>query len=145
MTPRLPDAVEHWPLDRLIPYARNARMHDDDQVAQIAVSIVEFGWTNPILVDAEGGIVAERQRSANELRGRKSCEEFGVEANVENTIQCPDFVKMHRLGGNAVDSSLGLGQEVERPLGKLPRLRAQSAPGDDLTDIRPGAMCGRIR
>lgn len=62
MTPRLPDAVEHWPLDRLISYARNARTHDDDQVAQIAASIVEFGWTNPILVDAEGGIVAGHGR-----------------------------------------------------------------------------------
>jgi ParB-like chromosome segregation protein Spo0J len=36
--------------------------HDDDQVAQIAASIVEFGWTNPILVDAEGGIVAGHGR-----------------------------------------------------------------------------------
>ena len=54
MPPRLPDTVEHWLLDRLIPHARNARTHDDDQVAQIAASIVEFGWTNPILVDAEG-------------------------------------------------------------------------------------------
>jgi DNA modification methylase len=62
MTPRLPDAVEHWPLDRLRPYARNARTHNDDQVAQIAASIVEFGWTNPILVDAEGGIVAGHGR-----------------------------------------------------------------------------------
>lgn len=62
MTPRLPDAVEHWTLDRLIPYARNARTHADDQVAQIAASIVEFGWTNPILVDAEGGLVAGHGR-----------------------------------------------------------------------------------
>jgi DNA modification methylase len=62
MRPRLPDAVEHWPLDRLKPHARNARTHDDDQVAQIAASIVEFGWTNPILVDAEGGIVAGHGR-----------------------------------------------------------------------------------
>ncbi|MDI3470353.1 MAG: DNA modification methylase [Pseudolabrys sp.] len=62
MTPWLPDAVEHWPLDRLIPYARNARTHSDDQVAQIAASIIEFGWTNPILVDSEGGIVAGHGR-----------------------------------------------------------------------------------
>lgn len=62
MTPRLPDTVEHWPLDRLIPYARNARTHADDQVAQIAASIVEFGWTNPILVDAEGIVVAGHGR-----------------------------------------------------------------------------------
>ncbi|MGE5536348.1 MAG: ParB N-terminal domain-containing protein, partial [Acidobacteriota bacterium] len=62
MKPRLPDVVEHWPLDRLCPYTRNARTHDDDQVAQIAASIIEFGWTNPILVDAEGGIVAGHGR-----------------------------------------------------------------------------------
>jgi ParB-like chromosome segregation protein Spo0J len=62
MPPRLPDTVEHWPVDRLIPYARNARTHDDNQVAQIAASIVEFGWTNPILVDADGGIVAGHGR-----------------------------------------------------------------------------------
>jgi len=62
MAPRLPDTVEHWPLDRLIPYARNARTHDDDQVAQIAASIVEFGWTNPILVDSGGSVVAGHGR-----------------------------------------------------------------------------------
>ena len=43
--------VEQWPMDRLIPYARNARTHSDAQVAQIAASIREFGFTNPILVD----------------------------------------------------------------------------------------------
>ena len=62
MTLRLPEAVEHWPLGRLIPYARNARTHDDAQVAQIAASIVEFGWTNPILVDAAGGVIAGHGR-----------------------------------------------------------------------------------
>jgi DNA modification methylase len=62
MPARLPDAVEHWPLDRLIPYARNARTHDGEQIAQIAASIVEFGWTNPILVDGEGVVVAGHGR-----------------------------------------------------------------------------------
>jgi hypothetical protein len=47
MTLPFPDAVERWPLDRLIPHARNARTHSEDQVAQIAGSIAEFGWTNP--------------------------------------------------------------------------------------------------
>jgi DNA modification methylase len=54
--------VEHWPLDRLVPYARNARSHSDDQIAQIAASIVEFGWTNPILVDGSGGVIAGHGR-----------------------------------------------------------------------------------
>lgn len=50
------------PPDRLAPYARNARTHSDEQVAQIAASIVEFGFTNPILVDREFGIIAGHGR-----------------------------------------------------------------------------------
>lgn len=62
MTPRLPDAVEQWPLARLRPYACNPRTHSDEQVAQIAASIREFGWTNPVLVDGESGIIAGHGR-----------------------------------------------------------------------------------
>jgi DNA modification methylase len=62
MTSGVLSGIERWPLDRLIPYARNARTHSEDQVAQIAASIVEFGWTNPILVDSEGDIVAGHGR-----------------------------------------------------------------------------------
>ena len=51
-------------IESLIPYARNARTHSDDQVAQIAASIKEFGWTNPILVDGEKGIIAGHGRLA---------------------------------------------------------------------------------
>ena len=50
MTLSFPDTVERWPLERLIPHARNARTHSEDQVAQIAGSIVEFGFVNPVLV-----------------------------------------------------------------------------------------------
>src|SRR3954462_10418782 len=55
-------AVDHRPLDALIPYARNARTHSDAQVAQIAASIREFGWTNPVLVDGGNGVVAGHGR-----------------------------------------------------------------------------------
>jgi DNA modification methylase len=58
MPPRLPDTFEHWPLDRLRPYVRNPRTHSDEQVAQIAASIVEFGWTNPVLVASDGTVIA---------------------------------------------------------------------------------------
>jgi len=54
--------IEHWPVERLIPYARNARTHTDEQVAQIAASIAEFGWTNPVLVGRDGVIVAGHAR-----------------------------------------------------------------------------------
>jgi ParB-like chromosome segregation protein Spo0J len=54
--------IETLPIDRLIPYARNSRTHSDGQVAQIAASIKEFGFTNPVLIDGEGGIIAGHGR-----------------------------------------------------------------------------------
>ena len=56
--------VERWPVDKLIPYARNARTHTDEQVAQVAASILEFGWTNPILASGDGVIIAGHARLA---------------------------------------------------------------------------------
>ncbi len=49
-------------VEDLIPYARNSRAHSDEQVAQIAASVREFGWTNPVLVDGENGIIAGHGR-----------------------------------------------------------------------------------
>jgi ParB-like chromosome segregation protein Spo0J len=56
--------IQEIEIEKLIPYARNSRTHSDDQVAQIAASIKEFGWTNPILVDGEAGIIAGHGRLA---------------------------------------------------------------------------------
>lgn len=63
-------AVSWRPVADLIPYARNARTHSDAQVAQVAASIREFGWTNPILVDGRNGVVAGHGRllAARKLR-----------------------------------------------------------------------------
>jgi ParB-like chromosome segregation protein Spo0J len=52
---KLPDQLETIQIDALIPYARNSRTHSDGQVAQIASSIKEFGFTNPVLIDGGGG------------------------------------------------------------------------------------------
>ena len=54
--------IETIKLDSLIPYARNSRTHSDAQVAQIAASIREFGFTNPVLIDEAGGIIAGHGR-----------------------------------------------------------------------------------
>lgn len=56
------DKVERRPIDSLIPYANNARTHSDEQVAQIAASMREWGWTNPVLVDEDGTIIAGHGR-----------------------------------------------------------------------------------
>ena len=54
--------IEQVKLDKLIPYARNSRTHSDAQVAQIAASIKEFGFTNPVLIDETGSIIAGHGR-----------------------------------------------------------------------------------
>jgi DNA modification methylase len=62
MTLEFSAIVERWPLERLIPHARNARTHSEEQVAQIAGSIAEFGFVNPVLVGDDGVIVAGHGR-----------------------------------------------------------------------------------
>ena len=57
-----PDQVASWPIGQLLPYARNARTHDDGQVAKIAGSMAEFGWTVPVLVAGSGEIIAGHGR-----------------------------------------------------------------------------------
>src|SRR4051794_24242030 len=54
--------VVQWQLEKLIPYARNARTHTEEQVAQIAASITEFGWTNPILIGQDAVVIAGHAR-----------------------------------------------------------------------------------
>lgn len=70
MTKKIRPKQATWPADKitkhkvddLIPYARNARTHSDDQVAQIAASIKEWGWTTPVLIDEDGRLIAGHGR-----------------------------------------------------------------------------------
>ena len=64
------ERIELFDIDRLIPFARNARTHSDAQVSQIASSIREWGWTNPVLVAEDGTIIAGHGRvlAARKLR-----------------------------------------------------------------------------
>jgi ParB-like chromosome segregation protein Spo0J len=54
--------IVRWLIDKLIPYARNARTHSPEQIAQVAASITEFGFVNPILVGADNVIIAGHAR-----------------------------------------------------------------------------------
>ena len=58
----LAERIELWPIEKLRPYERNPRTHSEAQVDQIAASMVEFGWTNPILIDENAGILAGHGR-----------------------------------------------------------------------------------
>ena len=57
-SPAMAKKIEIWSVDRLIPYIANARTHSEEQIAKLAASILEFGFTNPILVDGNDGIIA---------------------------------------------------------------------------------------
>ena len=57
-----PNQIETWPIARLRPYARNAKMHGDEQVAKIAASMAKFGWTVPCLVADDGELIAGHGR-----------------------------------------------------------------------------------
>ena len=57
-----PERIETWPLERLKPYARNAKTHGADQVAKIAGSMARFGWTVPVLVSGDGEVIAGHGR-----------------------------------------------------------------------------------
>jgi site-specific DNA-methyltransferase (adenine-specific) len=58
------EKIEHLGIESLIPYARNARTHSDEQIAQIAGSIKEFGFNNPVLIDKDNGVIAGHGRLA---------------------------------------------------------------------------------
>lgn len=73
MSVTMANRIEVWPIERLVPYARNSRLHNAEQVAQIAASIAEFGFTNPVLVDSNDGIVAGHGRLA-------AAKELGLES-----------------------------------------------------------------
>lgn len=62
MTESAPMVVEFWPVDKVVPYARNPRIAPAEAVAKVAASLKEFGWRQPIVVDAEGVIIAGHTR-----------------------------------------------------------------------------------
>src|SRR5665213_377680 len=124
--------VEHWQLDRLIPYARNPRTHSAAQVAQIAASIVEFGFTNPILVDSKAGIIAGHGRL---LAARKLqlplVPVIVLNRLTENAGWDEELLQLELAALNEADFDLGLtGVEDD----EIARLLAQQEAGEGLVD-----------
>jgi len=94
-------------VDTLIPYARNARTHNDSQVAQIAASIAEYGWTNPILTDGERGVIAGHGRL---MAARKlDLKEVPV---IELAHLTPEQKKAYILADNRIAENAGWDQEL---------------------------------
>jgi hypothetical protein len=91
--------ITHKKVTELIPYVNNSRTHSDTQVAQIAASIKEFGWTNPILVDGTNGIIAGHGRL---LAARK----LGYEE--VPTIELADLTENQKKAYIIADNKLAL-------------------------------------
>jgi ParB-like chromosome segregation protein Spo0J len=103
----LAERIELWPIDRLRPYERNPRTHSEAQVDQIAASMVEFGWTNPILIDENAGILAGHGRL---LAARK----LGL-AEVP-VIRFEHLSKAQKRAYRIVDNQLTLNSSWDEPL-----------------------------
>ena len=74
------ERVEFWSIERLIPYSANARLHSETDIDKIAASILKWGWTNPVLVDEHGVLIAGHLRVAAAARlGLKSIRRAGLE------------------------------------------------------------------
>ena len=94
-------------ITELIPYVNNSRTHSDEQVAQIAASIKEFGWTNPILVDGSNGIIAGHGRL---LAARK----LGFKE--VPTIELADLTDIQRKAYIIADNKLALNAEWDKEI-----------------------------
>jgi ParB-like chromosome segregation protein Spo0J len=109
--------LEYWPLERLVPYARNARTHTPAQIAKIAASIREFGFTNPILVDGASGIIAGHARLA--AARQLGMSEVPV---IELTHLTEDQKRAYILADNRL--ALEAGWDVEILSGEIAELKA---------------------
>jgi DNA modification methylase len=115
-------AVKYVAIGALEPYAANARTHSDDQIGQIVASIKEFGWTNPILVDGENGIIAGHGRL-------RAAQKLGM-ANVP-VIELVGLSDVQKRAYILADNQLALNAGWDAPM-LASELQELSAAGFDL-------------
>jgi len=134
------DKVERWSIDKLIPYARNARIHSDEQIGQIAASIKEWGWTTPILVDETGGIIAGHGRTLAAQRLKMSEVPVMVAKGWSETKKRAYVIADNKLALNAGWDS----EMLKIELGALDAagfdLELTGFTGDDLTQAMFGDL-----
>ncbi len=102
-----PAQIEQWPVARLLPYARNARTHSEAQVAKLAASLVEFGWTAPVLVADDGSVIAGHGRllAAQQL----GLDEVPV---IRLSHLTPEQVRAYRIADNRLALDAGWDEEL---------------------------------
>jgi ParB-like chromosome segregation protein Spo0J len=113
--------LEHWPIAELVPYEKNPRTHTAAQVTKIAASIIEFGWTQPILVDQDKGVVAGHGRLA-------AARELGLETVpvIQLTHLTPAQKRAYVIADNRLALDAGWDEE-------LLRTQLQELAGEDFS------------
>jgi ParB-like chromosome segregation protein Spo0J len=118
----LPEKIEQWPIARLKPYANNARTHSADQIAKIAASLVEYGWTAPVMVADNGEIVAGHGR----LLAAEHLGLYDVPI-IRLSHLTPEQVRAYRIADNRLSELSGWDDEL-----LAAELHALNAAGFDL-------------
>ena len=113
--------VESWPVERLIPRATNPRTHSPAQIAQVAASIREFGWTNPILVGVDNDIIAGHARLM-------AARQLGMDA--VPVIQLSHLSEAQRRALVIADNQLALNSGWDQELLRLELAMLQEADYD---------------
>lgn len=138
----MPLTIEYRALDALIPYARNSRTHSDEQVAQIAGSIKEFGFTNPLLIAEDGGIVAGHGRLLAAQRLKLEQVPCIVLDGLTESQRRALVIADNRIAGflnDGVESTEGLTDEDATPDVSA---QAVTVPGDVWLLGKHRVMCG---
>ena len=99
--------IQYKKIDELIPYINNSRTHSPEQVAQIASSIKEFGFTNPILLDSQNGIIAGHGR----LQAARM-----LELQEVPTIELSDLTEIQKKAYIIADNKLALNANWDNEL-----------------------------
>jgi ParB-like chromosome segregation protein Spo0J len=154
--------IESIKLDKLIPYARNSRTHSDQQVAQVAASIREFGFTNPVLIDSEDGIIAGHGRvmAARKLGlAEVPCIRLGHLTETQKKAYIIADNRLAEAGGGWDEEILGLeladlreadfdldligfdAGEIEAALNPAEPIQSDSDNGDKIQDVKEPIEC----
>jgi ParB-like chromosome segregation protein Spo0J len=154
--------IESIKLDKLIPYARNSRTHSDQQVAQVAASIREFGFTNPVLIDSEDGIIAGHGRvmAARKLGlAEVPCIRLGHLTETQKKAYIIADNRLAEVGGGWDEEMLGLelaelreadfdldlvgfdAGEIEAALNPAELIQSDSDDGDKIQDVKEPIEC----
>jgi ParB-like chromosome segregation protein Spo0J len=154
--------IESIKLGKLIPYAKNSRTHDDFQIQQIAASIREFGFTNPVLIDSEDGIIAGHGRvmAARKLGLTEvPCIRLGHLTETQKKAYIIADNRLAEVGGGWDEEMLGLeladlreadfdldligfdAGEIEAALNPAEPIQSDSDDGDKIQDVKEPIEC----